>query len=231
VISAAVQVADLLAACPQLKLMVTSRAVLRIRAEHEFAVPPLSFPDTKQLSDLPVLSHYEAIALFIQRTQAVKPDFQLTDANAPIVVEMAACLDGLPLTIELAAARMKLLSPETLLARLSQRLQILTSGARDVAARQQTLRNTIEWSYKLLNAQEQQLFRRLSIFAGDFTLEAVEAVCAIPDDEAGSVLDILTSLLDKSLLRRKEQSRRVSRCIKHWAIRKVLPTVSTSQGC
>jgi predicted ATPase/class 3 adenylate cyclase len=205
VISAAVQVADLLAACQQLKLMVTSRAVLHIRAEHEFAVPPLSLPDTKQLPDLPALSQYDAIALFIQRTQAVKPDFQLTDANAPIVVEMAACLDGLPLAIELAAARMKLLSPETLLARLSQRLQILTSGARDVAARQQTLRNTIEWSYKLLNAQEQQLFRRLSIFAGDFTLEAVEAVCAIPDDEAGSVLDILTSLLDKSLLLRKEQ--------------------------
>ena len=205
VIDAAAQMADLLAACSRLKLVVTSRSVLRIRAEREFAVPPLSFPATKQLSDLPSLLQYEAVALFIQRTQAVKQEFQLTEANAPIVVEIAARLDGLPLAIELAAARMKLLSPEVLLARLSQRLQILTSGARDVAVRQQTLRNTIEWSYHLLDAQEQQLFRRLSIFAGGCTLEAVEAICANAEDEAGSVLDRLTSLLDKSLLLRKEQ--------------------------
>ena len=205
VIDAAAQVADLLAACPRLKMVVTSRSVLRIRAEREFAVPPLSLPDTKQLPDLPTLSPYEAVALFIQRTQAVKPDFQLTEANAPVVVEITARLDGLPLAIELAAARMKLLSPEALLMRLSQRLQLLTSGARDVAVRQRALRNTIEWSYHLLDAQEQQLFRRLSIFAGGCALEAVEAICANHGDEAGSVLDRLTSLLDKSLLLRKEQ--------------------------
>jgi predicted ATPase/class 3 adenylate cyclase len=206
VIDAAAQVADLLVACPRLKMVVTSRSVLRIRAEREFAVPPLSLPETKQLADLPTLSQYEAVALFIQRTQAVKPDFQLTEANAPVVVEIAARLDGLPLAIELAAARMKLLSPEALLARLSQRLQLLTSGARDVAVRQQALRNTIEWSYRLLDAQEQQLFQRISIFAGGCTLDAVEAICTTPGDEAGSVLDRLTSLLDKSLLLRKEQA-------------------------
>lgn len=205
VIDAAAQMADLLAACPRLKLVVTSRSVLRIRAERDFAVPPLSLPTMKQLPDLPSLLQYEAVALFIQRTQAVKPDFQLTEANAPVIVEIAARLDGLPLAIELAAARMKLLSPEALLARLSQRLQLLTSGARDVAVRQQTLRNTIEWSYHLLDAQEQQLFRRLSIFAGGCVLEAIEAICANTEDEAGSVLDRLTSLLDKSLLLRKEQ--------------------------
>ena len=205
VIDAAAQVADLLAACPRLKIVVTSRSVLRIRAEREFGVPPLSLPDTKKLPDLPTLSQYEAVALFIQRTQAVKPDFQLTEANAPVVVEITARLDGLPLAIELAAARMKLLSPEALLMRLSQRLQLLTSGARDVAVRQRALRNTIEWSYHLLDAQEQQLFRRLSIFAGGCALEAVEAICANHGDEAGSVLDRLTSLFDKSLLLRKEQ--------------------------
>jgi len=128
VIDAAAQVADLLAACPRLKMVVTSRSVLRIRAEREFGVPPLSLPYTKQLPDLPTLSQYEAVALFIQRTQAVKPDFQLTEANAPVVVEITARLDGLPLAIELSAARMKLLSPEALLVRLSQRLQLLTSG-------------------------------------------------------------------------------------------------------
>jgi len=205
VIDAAAQVADLLAACPRLKMVVTSRSVLRIRAEREFGVPPLSLPDTKKLPDHPTLSQSEAVALFIPRTQAVKPDFQLTEANAPVVVEITARLDGLPLAIELAAARMKLLSPEALLMRLSQRLQLLTSGARDVAVRQRALRNTIEWSYHLLDAQEQQLFRRLSIFAGGCALEAVEAICANHGDEAGSVLDRLTSLLDKSLLLRKEQ--------------------------
>ncbi|MFL5627794.1 MAG: ATP-binding protein [Ktedonobacteraceae bacterium] len=206
VIGAAVQVANLLKACPQLKLVVTSRAALRIRAEREFVVPPLSLPNFKQLPTPSALLQNESVALFVQHTQAVKPDFQLTVANAPIMVEIIAHLDGLPLAIELAAARMKLLSPEALLARLSQRLQVLTGGARDVAARQQTLRNTIEWSYNLLDLQEQQLFRRLSIFVGGCTLEAVEATCAVPDAGAGSMLDILTSLLDKSLLQRKEQA-------------------------
>ena len=205
VVDAAIEVADLIAACPQLKLVVTSRTVLRIRAEREFVVPPLSLPGPAQVPDIAALSHYEAIALFVQRAQAVRPDFRLTALNAPTVVAIAARLDGLPLAIELAAARMKLLSPEALLARLSQRLHVLTGGPRDVAARHQTLSNTIEWSYNLLDTQEQQLFWRLSICVGGCTLEAVEAMCATLVNEAEPVLDTMASLVDKSLLQQREQ--------------------------
>ncbi len=207
VISAAEVVAEVLAACPHLRVLVTSRVVLHVRAEHEFNVPPLSLPDPKRLPDLVTLSQYEAVALFIERAQAVKPDFQVTNANAPAVAAICARLDGLPLAIELAAARSKLLPPQALLARLSQRLAVLTSGARDAPARHQTLRNTIAWSYDLLDAAEQQLFRRLATFVGGCTLEAVEAVCAALDGATGvaSVLDGVSSLLDKSLLQQTEQ--------------------------
>ncbi len=133
-------------------------------AIHEFPVPPLAVPDLTKLPPTDTLPHYAAVALFLQRAQAVKPTFQLTSTNAQTVAEICVRLDGLPLAIELAAACIKLLSPQALLTRLGQRLQVLTSGARDVPARQQTLRNTIAWSYELLNAQEQRLFRRLSIF-------------------------------------------------------------------
>src|SRR5258708_446668 len=177
-VSAAVHVADLLAACPQLKVIVTSPAVLHVRAQQEFFVPPLSLLDRNKLPDLAALSQYEAVALFTRRAQGITPDFQLTNANAPAVAEVCVPLDGLPLAIELAAARMKLLSPEALLAGLGRRLQILTSGARDVAERQQTLRHTIEWSYQLLDAQERQLFRRLSLFACGCTLKAGEGILA-----------------------------------------------------
>ena len=207
VIRAAVQVAELLAACPKLKIIVTSRMVLHVQAEHEFAVPSLSLPDPKRLPDLVALSQYEAVALFIERAQAVKPDFAVTTANAPAVAAICTRLDGLPLAIELAAARLKLLPPLALLARLGQRLVVLTGGVRDAPARQQTLRNTIAWSYDLLDAAEQQTFRRLSVFVGGCTLDAVEAVCAALDspDEGGLVLDGVGSLLGKSLLRQTEQ--------------------------
>ncbi|HET8850922.1 MAG TPA: protein kinase [Ktedonobacteraceae bacterium] len=202
IVSAAPHVATLLDACSKLKIMVTSREVLHVRAEHEFAVPPLALPDPKQLLDPVVLSQYEAVALFIERAQAVKPDFQMTNANAHTVAEICARLDGLPLAIELAAARMKLLSPQALLTRLGQRLQMLTSAKRDVPARQQTLRNTIAWSYQLLNTDEQRLFRRLSVFVGGCTLEAVEAVC---QDMATNILDVVASLIDKSMLQQTEE--------------------------
>jgi predicted ATPase/serine/threonine protein kinase len=205
VMSAAVQVADLLSACPRLKVLVTSRERLHVRAEHEFAVPPLALPDPGHLPDLAALSQYEAVALFLERAQATKPDFQLTSANARAIAEICARLDGLPLAIELAAARSKLLPPQALLARMGQRLAVLTSGARDAPARQQTLRNTIAWSYDLLDAEEQWLFRRLSVFVSGCTLEAVEAVCAALDDGAGQVLEGVASLLDKSLLQRTER--------------------------
>ena len=205
VVSAAIEVAELLAACPQLKVLVTSRMVLHVQAEQEFAVPPLSVPDPRHLPDVVALSQYEALALFIQRAQSVKPEFQLSNANAQAIVEICQHLDGLPLAIELAAARIKLLHPQALLVRLSQRLSVLTSGAQDVPERQQTLRNTIAWSYNLLDAQEQRLFRRLSVFVDGCTLEAIEAVCMTLGDETGSVLDAVASLIDKSLLQQTEQ--------------------------
>jgi len=200
VVRAALQVADLLAACPKLKILVTSRMALHVSAEQEFAVPPLTLPDPKHVPDLVALSQYEAVALFIQRAQAARSDFQVTNATAPAVAEICVRLDGLPLAIELAAARSKVLPPQALLARLGQRLAVLTSGARDVPERQKTLRNTIEWSYLLLDAYEQQLFRRLSVFVGGCTLEAVETVCAALGDAMPSVLDGVASLIDKNLL-------------------------------
>src|SRR5260221_2526858 len=205
VVSAAVQVADLLTTCPQLKVIVTSRIVLHVQAEQEFFVPSLSLPDPNHLPDLVALSQYESVALFIPRAQSVRPDFQVTTANAPAVAEICVRLYGLPLAIELAAARLQLLSVRALLARLGQPLHVLTSGPRDVVARQQTLRNTIEWSYQLLDAQEQQLFRRLSAFVGGCTLEAIEALCTSLGGTVESVLDTVASLADKSLLQRMEQ--------------------------
>ena len=206
VVRAAEQVAALLLGCAQIKVLVTSREVLHVRAEHEFAVLPLALPNPTHLPDLAALAHYAAVALFLQRAQAVRPDFQLTDDNARAVAEMCAYLDGLPLAIELAAARMKLLSPQALLARLGKRLAVLTSGSRDAPARQQTLRNTLAWSYHLLDAAEQRLFRQLSVFVGGCTLEAVESISSGVGDEARSVFDGMSSLLDKSLLQQREQA-------------------------
>jgi len=207
VITAAPQVADLLAACPQLKVLATSREVLHLRAEHLFPVSPLALPDLAHLPELKVLAQYAVVALFLQRAEAVLPGFQMTSANARAIAEICVRLDGLPLAIELAAARVRLLPPQALLARLSQRLAVLTGGARDVPVRQQTLRNTLAWSYDLLDAAEQQLFQRLSVFVGGCTLEAIEAVCtALGDgDGAGIVLDGVASLINKSLLQQTEQ--------------------------
>ena len=205
VVGAAIQVAGLLAACPQLKVLVTSRMVLHVQAEQEFTVPPLAVPEPRHLPDLVALSQYEALALFLSRAQTVKPEFQLSNANARSVAEICRHLDGLPLAIELAAARLKLLPPQALLARLGQRLAVLTSGARDAPARQQTLRNTIAWSYHLLNGEEQRLFRRLSVFVGGCTLQALEAIGAALDGEAGRVFEGVASLLDQSLLQQTEQ--------------------------
>ncbi len=205
VVSAAVQVAELLASCPRLKVLVTGRMALHVRAEQEFAVPPLSMPDKGSLPDLVTLSQYEALALFTRRAQAIKPEFQLSNANARAVIEICRHLDGLPLAIELAAARIKLLPPQALLARLTPRLTLLSSGARDVPERQQTLRTTIAWSYQLLDAEAQQLFRRLSVFVGGSTLQAIEAISALLAGHAERVLEVVASLVDQSLLQQTEQ--------------------------
>lgn len=200
VVGAAPHIAALLAAAPQLKVLVTSRAVLHLSGEQEFPVPPLALPDRRHLLRLEMLAQYEAIALFVQRAQAARPDFQLTAATAPAVVEICTRLDGLPLAIELAAARSKLFSPPALLGRLRSRLALLTDGTRDLPMRQQTLRNTIDWSYALLDAGVQALFARLAVFVGGFSLEAVEAVCVAADDPPLSALDRLSALVDQSLL-------------------------------
>jgi predicted ATPase len=200
IISAAPALADLLEACPRLKLLVTSREVLRLRGEHEFVVQPLPVPDLKQSVDSETLSHYASVTLFTQRAQAVKPDFQVTDTNAHTIAAICARLDGLPLALELAAARLKHLSPQALLARLAHRLQVLTRGPRDASERQQTLRNTIQWSYDLLTAEEQRLFHCLAVFVGGCTFEAVEAACKLSDDMTVDVLKGVASLIDKNLV-------------------------------
>ncbi len=205
VLAAAPRLSDLLAGCPHLKILMTSRAVLRIYGEHEFPVPPLALPDLTHLPESEALSQYAAVALFLHCAQAARPDFQVTLTNANAIAEICARLDGLPLAIELAAARIKLLPPLALLTRLEHRLQVLTGGARDVPARQQTLRNMLAWSYDLLDAKEQRLFRRLSVFVGGCTLEAVEGLYTALGERPAYVLDGVASLIDKSLLRQTEQ--------------------------
>ncbi len=174
---AAVLVRELLDACPALKVLVTSRVVLHIYGEQEFPVPPLPLPAPDAGASPAVLMECASIALFVQRAAAGRPDFTLTSRNAAAVAAICRRLDGLPLAIELAAARVKILPPPELLARLERRLELLTGGARDLPERQQTLRGAIKWSYDLLTPAEQTLFRRLSLFAGGFTLEGAEAVC------------------------------------------------------
>ena len=207
VVAAAPALAELLAACPGLKALITSRSVLHIRGEHQFPVQPLDLPDLKHAENEETLAQYSSVALFLERTREARPDFQTTDAIVRIIAEICVQLDGLPLAIELAAARMKLLSPHMLLERLEHPLAMLTSGAQDTPARQQTLHSTIEWSYRLLHVREQRLFRRLSVFAGGATLPAIEAICSTFDErqDTGQVLNDVASLIDKSLLQRVEQ--------------------------
>jgi predicted ATPase/class 3 adenylate cyclase len=195
-------VADLLAACGDLKVLATSRATLHVRAEREFPVPPMALPDPTRLPAPDRLAEVAAVTLFVQRAQAAKPDFALTAENASAVADLCVRLDGLPLAIELAAARVKLLPPPALLTRLERRLPVLTGGPRDLPARQRTLRDTIAWSHDLLSPQEQTLFQRLSVFAGGSTLEAVEAV-ANPDGGLDTFA-ALAALVDHSLLRQSE---------------------------
>ena len=207
VTAAATSVVQLLEECPGLQVLATSREALRVRGEHLLPVPPLSLPPAApgQLSPAE-LERFEAIQLFVERARATRPDFRLTDDNAPAVAEICLRLDGLPLAIELAAARINLFSPAALRERLGDRLALLRGGARDLPARQRTLRATIEWSYRLLEPAEQRVFELLSAFSGA-GFEAVEAVAGEVDGatEAGAdPLDILASLLDKSLVRLAE---------------------------
>jgi predicted ATPase/DNA-binding SARP family transcriptional activator len=204
VVDAGPLVAELLASAPHLTVIITSRAVLHLSGEQEFEVPPLALPDRRHLRAPDQLTRYEAVRLFIERARAVKPGFEVTSRNASAVAEICYRLDGLPLAIELAAARIKLFPPAALLTRLNRRLLLLTGGARNLPLRQQTLRNTIEWSYDLLEASEQTLFRRLGVFMGGCTLAGAEAICNAEGDLPMRVIDGITALVDKSLLRPEE---------------------------
>jgi predicted ATPase/transcriptional regulator with XRE-family HTH domain len=217
-LTAAPLVTDVLRGCPHLKVMVTSRAALRLSGEQEFPVPALPVPDPTHLPGVETLIDYAAVRLFVDRAARVRPDFTLTDENAAAVAAICARLDGLPLAVELAAARVRALPPPMLLDRLetphSATLDLLTRGARDAPLRQQTLRDTIAWSHDLLDEQERALFRRLAVFSGGCTLEAAEAICNPSREpsrsDAASVLEerfseinvfqALLSLLDKSLV-------------------------------
>ncbi|HEU5424716.1 MAG TPA: tetratricopeptide repeat protein [Nitrolancea sp.] len=196
----------LLATCPRLKLLVTSRASLQLAAEHEYLVPPLAVPASEHRPALgtEALSRCDAVQLFVQRAQAIQAGFQLTGENGPAVAEICRRLDGLPLAIELAAARIRLFAPGALLARLADPLRLLVGGARDLPARQRTLRDTIDWSYGLLAPAEQALLARLAVFAGGATLEAIEAVCGEGNGQARDGLGQLDSLVRASLLRIEE---------------------------
>jgi len=205
VVEAAPQLTPLLTSCPGLRVLVTSRAALHLSGEHEFPVLPLAVPDLMQLPSPEALIQQPSVRLFLQRTQAIQPAFTLTSANARAIAEICVRLDGLPLAIELAAARIKLLPPQALLKRLSHRLEVLTGGAQDLPVRQQTLRNTLQWSYELLTEEEQRLFRWLSIFVGGCTLEAAEAVCEPGGEYVFSVLEGVASLLDKNLIQQTER--------------------------
>jgi predicted ATPase/class 3 adenylate cyclase len=206
VMAAAPKVAELLSSCRGLKLLVTSREGLRLRGEQEFKVPPLTVPDPKRLPPVEALCEYAAVALFLQRAASARLDFTMTDENAPAVAEICHRLDGLPLAIELAAARIKLFAPEGLLPRLGSRLKVLTGGARDLPARHQTLRDAITWSYDLLDEDEKRLFRRLSVFVGGCTPEAAEVLANAAGNPPIDVLDRLASLADKSLVRQESQA-------------------------
>jgi len=224
VIEAAPNIAELLSTANRLKILITSRILLRLSAEREFVVPPLALPDEFKGISLDELSNYEAIKLFVERARNTKPNFTLSEQNAQAVAEICHRLEGLPLAIELAAARVKFLSPQAILTKLENRLKLLTGGARDLPVRQQTMRGAVEWSYDLLTKEEKCLFRHLAVFVGGFTFEAAEAVagCGLPvagKEEIRSeqetteieqltidIFDGVISLVDKSLLVSKEQA-------------------------
>lgn len=200
VLDGAPKIADLLEACPELKVLVTSRSPMHLRGERELFVKPLAVPSLKEQMDAGQLSQYASVELFIQRAQSLRPDFKVTNENAPAVAEICYRLDGLPLAIELAAARIKLLQPGELLKRLGRRFDILRGGTRDLPERQQTLRGAIDWSYELLPEHSKALFRRLAVFAGSWSLEAAEAVCNLDGDLGDTIFDEIESLVDSSLV-------------------------------
>ena len=202
IVEAAPLVSELLDACPSLAILVTSRTPLHLYGERDLSVPPLSLPIPGRLPSVDHLLQVEAVRLFVERAQAAQSDFRLTPENAASVAGICVRLDGLPLAIELAAARIRLLPPQALLERLEHRLPLLVGGPRNVPARQQALRDTIAWSYELLAPDDQRLFRQLSVFIGGWTVEAAETIC----HDTADIFEGLTSLVDHSLVRQREQA-------------------------
>ncbi|HJV04499.1 MAG TPA: tetratricopeptide repeat protein [Actinomycetota bacterium] len=202
VLDASLAVEHLLSHAQGLKVMVTSRSVLSVYGEREYQVPPLRLPEPSSAQIVETLRKSESVSLFVERAQAVRSDFRLTEENALAVAEICARLDGLPLAIELAAVRIKLLTPQAMLPMLDERLKLLTGGPRSLPDRQRTLRGAIDWSYRLLDESQRKLFARLAVFSGGGTLEAIEAVC--DSDLEAPMLELLGSLVDDSLLRRTE---------------------------
>jgi predicted ATPase len=200
VIAAAPRIAYLLEGCPHIKMLVTSRAPLRVRAEKELSVPPLALPPAGQVLESEPLSHYAAVQLFIQRAQAAKAGFEVTSENAPAVAEICHRLDGLPLAIELAAARIRMLSPRALLERMEHSFDVLGGGIRDLPERQRTLHAAIDWSHSLLGDEQKRLFRRLGAFVGGWTFEAVDTVCNAEGETPVDIFDGLERLVDLSLV-------------------------------
>ena len=200
VVACASLAADLLRACPDLHILASSREPLNVSGEQTYRVPSLSLPDPKQAQTVESLSQFEGVRLFVERAQAVQPSFAVTSASAPAVAQICWRLDGIPLAIELAAARVRSLSVEEINARLDSRFRLLTGGSRVALPRQQTLRALIDWSYDLLNAQEKLVLLRTCVFAGGWTIPAAEAVCAGDGVEQWEVLDLLAALVDKSLV-------------------------------
>ncbi len=207
ILSAAPTLTMLLADCPYLKILVTSRAVLRLQSEFDYPIPPLAVPNLKQLTDIEQISCIAAVELFLQRVRALQPTFCLTQHNLAAIAEICVRLDGLPLAIELAASRIKLLPPRSLLKKLEHRFEILTRSAYDAPARHQTLQHTIDWSYDLLSGEEQALFRQLAVFANGCTLEAAEHITNVApasSEVSLALLDSIASLMDKSLVQQSE---------------------------
>jgi predicted ATPase len=199
-------VVELLEACPDLKVQATSRQPLGIAGEAIFMVPPLSVPDTEHLPPLDAFGQYESVTLFVERASAALPSFGLTPENAESVARLVNALEGVPLALELAAARIRVLSPEAMLERINDRYHLLSRGFRDAPARQQSLMASVDWSYDLCTPQERTLWSRLSVFTGGFQLDAAEAVCAGDGLAEGEILDLVASLLDKSVLVRDDDT-------------------------
>jgi predicted ATPase/class 3 adenylate cyclase len=214
IVTAAPEIASLIAEAPQITFLATSREPLHVTGERIFPVSPLTVPDPRRLSDLSELDQCASVRLFIERAQAVQPAFSLTENNAEAVAAICLQLDGLPLAIELAAARIGVLSPNAMAKRLPQRLSLLTAGTRDTPLRQQTIRNAIAWSFDLLSDDERALFARLGVFPGQFAIEVAEAVCE-------TSLDSIGSLVDKSLVRRFDERLGMLETIRSFAVEKL----------